>query len=215
MVEGCSHVEHFISRFLEGFVTMTGGHDAFKKREQGLENEFFHRVDQELIQRLKQKAEVEKGREQLAQVTGLSDPAVLDELLGDGIGAETLVALSLVPLIRVAYADKVLERREREAILRAADDAGITEETASYALLSQWLERDHSEKLFEAWKHYVRALGDVVAPEKMQQLEADVTARARKVAEAAGGFLGIHTVSAAEKAVLAEIADAFSATSEH
>lgn len=188
---------------------MTSSKDAFKKRETSLENEFFHRVDQVLIKELQQQAERAEGRERLVQMTGIQDDAVLREMLDAGIRAETLVAFSLVPVIRVAFADRVMDTAEREAVLKAAANVGITPETASHQLLSTWLDNKPDESLFEAWKHYVQALCHVAGTTRFEELKDTAIRRAREVAEAAGGFLGLHKISAAEQAVLDEIETVF------
>lgn len=184
--------------------------DMFAERERALENEFFYRVDQELIRKLKEKAETEKGRERLTQVTGISDQTLANELLEAGIRAETLVAFTLAPLVLVAWADRIVDIREREAVLEAARGAGLTEGTASYQLLSDWLHQKPNEKLFTAWKHYVQELRKIWDSEKVQQLHDDVTRRARDIAKTTGGILGFGGISDAEEAVLCEIEQAFS-----
>lgn len=188
---------------------MALSHDAFAKRESSLENEFFYRVDKELIERLKNKAHELEGRERLAQVTGISDGAVITELLEEGIRAESLVAISLVPLIWVAFADRTVDAREREALLKAAETVGVTSDTASHELFSSWLERKPEEKLFEVWRHYVQAMKPITSPTLFRQLEETTCRRAHEIAKAAGGFLGIHSISDAEQGVIDEIERTF------
>ena len=188
---------------------MSLSHDAFAKRESSLENEFFYRVDRELIDRLKKKAEELDGRDRLAKVTGIQDGAVINELLEEGIRAESLVAITLVPLIWVAFADRKVDAREREALLQAAETIGVTSDTASYELLASWLESKPEEKLFEVWRHYIQAMKPVTSPNLFQHLEETTCRRAREIARAAGGFLGIHTISDAEQGVIDEVERTF------
>ena len=72
--------------------------------------------------------------------------------------------------------------------------------------------RDRPEaELLVAWKGYVKALTEALGPEERRSLEQDVLGRARAVAEAAGGFLGLgNPVSDAEQRMLEELAGAFS-----
>lgn len=164
-------------------------HDAFAERERSLENEFFYRVDQSLISEFRRKVEHTAGRERLAEATGIKDASLLDELMEQGIRAETLVALSLVPVIRVAFADRRMDDEEREAVLSAADSVGIQRDTASYQLLALWLERKPDERLFVAWKRYIHALSRTADTQTMEQLRTSITDRAREIARATGGFL--------------------------
>ena len=184
---------------------------AFKERERGLENEFFHRMDQELIRRLKEKASTEKGRADLVEVTGISDATLLNELLDLGIRSECLVALSLVPLVQVAWSDGGVSSQEREAILQAAADKGLNDTTESYHLLVSWLDHKPEEKLFSAWRHYIAAIAAQLNPQQLQKLKTDVVHRTRTVAEAAGGILSIGAISKNEQAALNDIEQAFSA----
>lgn len=183
--------------------------DVFAKRERGLENEFFYRVDQELIRKLKEKADSEEGKARLKQVTGVSDEPLLNELLEAGIRAEMLVALTLVPLVQVAWANHIMDSRQRKAILEAAEDLGLAKESTSSQLLSKWLHEKPSDTLFSAWKHYVHELTKIWEPEQVQKIHDDVTHRARDVAKRAGGILGLGAVSEAEELVLSEIEQAF------
>ena len=60
------------------------------------------------------------------------------------------------------------------------------------------------------WKDYVRALAETMSAEDRRFFKGRVLDRARGVAEAAGGFLGIGSkVSAPEQKVLDELASAF------
>ena len=183
--------------------------DSFKHREETLENRFFHKMDQELIQKIRETEEAQHGREELAKVTGIGDAEVIQELIENGIRAESLVALSLVPLIFVADADHVLEDKEIDAILDAAIDAGLEPESASHQLLLTWLEREPDPELLEAWRHYIQALVHVLPKEQIAQMQADILARCRQVAQSAGGFLGRGSISSQEKGMLSHIESAF------
>lgn len=183
--------------------------NAFTQREQALENEFFHRVDQDLIERIREKTHNEALRERLAEVTGIRDRGIVDELLQSGITAENMIALTLVPLVHVARADRVLDERERRAVLAAAKEVGIAEDTASYELVADWLNRKSTSELFEVWRHYVKWLSTVARTAHLEHLKDEITRRAKAVARSAGGILGIGSISNSEEQVLAEITAAF------
>ena len=62
----------------------------------------------------------------------------------------------------------------------------------------------------DAWREYVGALAESLDRAALDALKNDVMGRARGVAEAAGGFLGLgNKVSSEEQAVLDELAKAF------
>ena len=173
-------------------------------RRKALEEAFFARQNAELIRRL----QAPEGQKELSGTAGLQDPKVMERLEAHGIGANALAALSLVPLVLVAWADGSLEPEERRAVLSAANEAGIPAGGAAHALLDHWLAQHPPQDLLATWTDYVRAL----APEARAALHKDVMARAHQVAEASGGFLGlVSKVSANEKTVLKRLEDAFAA----
>ncbi len=179
--------------------------DAFRNRERNLEDEFFFRVDQELNRKLREKMETEAGRERLADVTGISDESLVVELFDLGITSETLAAFSLVPLVCVAWADRIVDTLEREAVLKAAHQSGVADDSASYKLLEHWLHNRPPANLFDAWKGYAEALTHSLAPESLGQLRDRLVERARTVAKKTGGFLGLGSVSSTEEDVLRDI----------
>jgi hypothetical protein len=136
---------------------------------------------------------------------------VVDKLLELGVKAETVAALGLVPLVEVAWADGQLDRRERTAILERARASGVAAGSAEDALLEAWLDRRPDPKLLTAWTHLVRGLSEQLGPEETARLKKDLLDRARAVATASGGVLGMGSkVSGAEATMLAQLEAAFS-----
>lgn len=183
--------------------------DPFRRRELALENRFFSKMDQELIQRLREKAHLEQGREKLARVTGIGDAAVIQELIDDGIRAETVVTLSLVPLILVARAGKGLDLSEHAAILDAVVDAGLEPDSASYQLFLAWIQREPDQHLLETWEHYIEALCHSLPKEQIARMQEDILIRCREVARSVGGSFGRGRVSSKEEEMLTRIESAF------
>ena len=86
-------------------------------------------------------------------------------LLALEIDSETLAALTLIPLVEVAWADGSIAQQERDAILEAAASVGITPESESYFLLGNWLKKAPPAGLLEAWESYVAALSETLTPD--------------------------------------------------
>jgi tellurite resistance protein len=179
------------------------------ERRQSLEDEFFHKQSQENLESLRKQLAQQTTKEELRKASGMTDDGVLDKLLELGIGAETVLALSLVPLIHVAWADGKIQDEEREAILQGAQKKGIARESAAFTLLHAWLSQQPRASLFETWESYIKALRGKLTDKETAQLEAQVLRFARFVAESSGGFLGIGKISGAEEAALARIETAF------
>jgi hypothetical protein len=149
-------------------------------------------------------------RDELAQVSGIRDEAVLDRLIELGIGPEALAALEVVPLVSVAWADGSVQPEERKTIIAAAKAAGIQPQDGRYALLEHWLAKRPGAVMIQARKHYVKGLCQQLDSQEIEKLQHELLDRARRVAQAAGGFLGFgDKISPAERAVLSELEQAF------
>lgn len=180
------------------------------ERRQALEEEFFRRREQALIERMRQEQQRRELTEALSQASGIKDPEVLRKLVDLGIQPRTLAPLALVPLVEVAWADGSMAPKEREAIVAAAEAAGLDRGSAGFALLESWLEERPEPALRQVWFEYVRALCSALDEAGRQRLRSEVMGRARAVAEAAGGILGLgRKVSPAEEQVLRELEAAF------
>ena len=180
--------------------------DILREQSKNLEDEFFRREDQKLLARLQEMRKAELSREELTKATGISKPEVIDRLLHLGIQVETLAALSIVPLVEVAWADGSLDAKERAAVLEHASEGGITKGSPAYALLEAWLQHRPTPKLHEAWKQLVIAIREQIGADEAARLRGEILERARSVARASGGVLGMGSkVSSAEAAILAEL----------
>jgi len=177
-------------------------------RGKALEELFFASENEKLRNTLQQKEETKNIKEALSTSSGITDDAMLEQLVALDIRSDTLAALSLVPLVEIAWADGTMDKNERDAILSAAAESGISSESA--ALLDGWLVTQPGSEVLSAWKDYVSALISTMDATTRDTLEQELLSRARTVAESAGGFLGIGTISSEEEDKLAELARAFS-----
>lgn len=183
--------------------------DPFEQRRRSLEEAFFKQRDQQLLARLRAELEALERREQLARVSGIQDTKVLDDLVRAGVAAETLVALRLVPLVEVAWADGMVAQAERTAILNAAAAIDVHPGSPAYELLDRWLTERPDEQLVKAWKEYVRELAKSLPADSVAAMRRETIDRCQQVAAAAGGFLGLASISAAEQARIDEFARAW------
>lgn len=183
--------------------------NILKERKQALEDEFFHKQSQKNLEALRDELARKTSREELRKASGMTDEGVLDKLAELGISADTVMALSLVPLIYVAWADGKIQSQERDAILQGAEKKGIDKDAPAFALLEEWLSKEPAPSLFETWSSYIKALHGKLNEREAEQLKAQVTRFARFVAESAGGFLGIGKISDAEEQALARIEAVF------
>ncbi len=183
---------------------------SFGGRRIELEEKFFLERDQELLRALREETAAKERKKALADASGITDDQLLDQLAELDLSAETMVALSLVPLIAVAWADGSIDAKERLAVLSAAEQQGLEKEHSGHQLLENWLQQKPDIKLTAAWKGYVAAISKTLDDAAKNALKDDFLGRARVVAEAAGGLLGFgNKVSKSEQAVLTELEQAF------
>lgn len=150
------------------------------------------------------------ARAALAAAARIADDTLLDELIALGIRSDTISALGLVPFAAVAWADGRLDEAERRIVLAAARDAGLDTAGPGGRLLEACLATSPPPWLWTLWRSYVASASATLPAAESRRWRDDVVARARRVAEAAGGFKGVlPKVSVHEAALLDEIGRAF------
>lgn len=184
--------------------------DSIQERGKAMEDLFFQQKDQQLLEKLRQELAIKDSRDALEHSSGIHDKEILDTLLSHQVTPETLLAVGMIPLVAIAWADNALQDSEKKCVLRAADEAGIKQDSAAFELLNQWLSKKPDRSLVQAWESYIRGLKQKLDASAFQNLKLHVMSRATKVAEAAGGFLGLgNRVSPAEQALLKEFDKTF------
>jgi hypothetical protein len=180
-------------------------------RRRAWEEAFFAKHNEALRRRLMDTETTAARRKALSAASGITDDAVLDTLISLDIHSDTLAALSLVPLVAVAWADGSIDDKERAALLSRAAEAGLGEQGASYEMLDRWLAQRPPAGLLATWKAYIAALSVTLTPEAKLALKSKILGRSRAIAEAAGGFLGLgRKASIAEEQVLRQLNEALS-----
>ncbi|MEM7410734.1 MAG: hypothetical protein AAF430_10910 [Myxococcota bacterium] len=171
-------------------------------RKKALEESFFAKQNQHLIDQLREKREKAAAVEALAATSHIKNTALLERLVDMGLDGATWAALSLVPLVEVAWADGEIQSKERDAILRAAADQGIQAGSESHQLLESWLSTRPDAELFASWGGYTVELVAALDAAEKRALRDAIVGKARSVADAAGGFLGLGSISDAEERVI-------------
>jgi hypothetical protein len=184
--------------------------DELHRRGKAMEDLFFQAKDKMLLEDLKAKLAAKDALESLATVSGIEDQSALDALIKIGVTPASLASVSLIPLVAVAWADGKMNPKEREAILSAADGAGIDADSPAYALLDSWLNKQPDPDLFSSWKVYIKGLKNELDETTFAQIKLSVLERATYVAESAGGFLGLgNKISESEKEIIEEMSNSF------
>jgi hypothetical protein len=179
-------------------------------RKKALEESFFARENAKLLERLKAEKDTHETREALASASGIESAEILEKLHALGVDAETWTAVSIAPLIEVAWADGKIDESERQAVLSGAETNGIASGSPGYLLLESWLAHRPDGRLLEVWGTFIVGLCAELGESERESLKNQILGRARSVAEATGGFLGLgNRVSNEEEVILAELAKAF------
>ena len=166
---------------------------TFDQQRQAMHDAFFMDRDQEILDFLDEQssAQTSESREALRQAVRVDDPQVLEMLERLGVGPAAMTAFNLLPLVRLAWADARISQNEFAALLKAAEDEGITYGTPSYRLLSRWLDQRPSEQMVEAWRAYAEALANELDESSLVVLRNATIERAKRIAQASGGVLGL------------------------
>jgi len=181
--------------------------DAFAERAHSLEEEYFHRKERELIEKMRVRAASDEQRRRLGQHTGVADEEVLRDLQELGYTPETVMLLHLVPLIQTAWAEGGVSQKERELIVKAARSRGIQAGSPADQQLDIWLAKRPAEDLFEKTLRSIRTILEAQSPEARTASEKDLLSLATAIASASGGIVGFHAVSEEERQILTHISD--------
>ena len=180
-----------------------------------LEDLFFEKEDVLLVEQRRRLAQMERTQGVLAEISGIGDCEVLTRLVELEVSPDLLAALAIVPLIEVAWADGEVREHEAVAVLAGAEGSGIAKGSANHILLQEWLRHRPPKAMLEAWTYYAAGLCEALSDQQRESLRHDLLLRARRVAEAAGGFLGLTSrVSGQERAVLARLEAALAPPAE-
>lgn len=181
--------------------------DAFADRAHSLEEEYFHRKEREIIDKMRVRAAADEQRRRLGEKAGVADEEVLRDLEALGYTPETVMMLYLVPVIQTAWAEGGVSQKERDLIVKAARLRGITEGTPCDQQLNLWLAVRPSDDVFEKSLRAIRTILQAQPADAREASEKDLLSLATAIATASGGIVGFHAVSKEERQILEHISD--------
>ena len=184
--------------------------DSLGDRRKELEESFFRKQNQALVEKLKAEKQKTLDKEGISRVSGITQDAVLEKLVELKLNAETLAAFTLFPLIDVAWADGAVDAKEKKAVLDAAAQSGVKAGSDAQTMLEGWLAQPPPPAIRDAWVNYVQTLSATLPAGDRELFKREILGRARAVAEATGGILGMGSkISGSEAAVLKKLEAAF------
>lgn len=181
--------------------------DIFSEREHWLEEEYFRKQNQMLVEQLRQQTAQEADRQRLAEITGIKDEEALAGLQELGFSAETIELLHLAPLVEVAWAEGGVTDRQRELIIKLARMRGIDENSTADRKLTEWLSERPSHAFFEACLSAERLLLEALPPDERERNRDDLIAHCNRIARVIYGRMWGHEVIQEEEQMIAHIAE--------
>ena len=189
--------------------------DLFDDRKKALEEEYFRKKEQELIEKLKQRARAEAERQGLAESAGVTNEQILEAFREMGLDRETVALLHFIPLLEVAWSDGSVSARERTGILEMARARGIMDGSPAHRKLLEWLGNSPGSVLFGRARTVMHDLLAFMSEDKRQVASRDLVAACEEIAAASGGILGLGSrTSTEERAVIERVAAEIQKTHE-
>ena len=149
------------------------------------------------------------GRSGLVTEAGRSIGLELPTIYGP-VGIAIASAFGLYPLVEIAWADGTVDEKEREAFLRAAAEHGLAVDTPGHDALRAFIKETPRADARKAWFAWAEAVNQKLTPLERRKVREGLVKRARAVAEASGGFLGLtNPVSDNEARVITRIEETF------
>ena len=99
--------------------------DFLDDRRRASEDDYFRKKDRELIEKMRAAAAADHMKTELSAKTGLSDPALLEELDALGFTPDTISVLPLVPIVEMAWAEGESRRRSARFSSSSPANAGL------------------------------------------------------------------------------------------
>ncbi len=172
------------------------------------EGEYFHKKEQQLIEKMRQRVLQEQERQDLAEFFFVEDKEILDDLQELGYSRETIFLLFLVPVIHVSWIDGSVTEQEREALIEIARERGMDRNSPAESMLLDWLNNRPPDEFFEKTLRLIRQILRT-RPKPVRLIREQTLAHyCNVVANASGGILGCGKASPAQRELIEKITKA-------
>ncbi len=112
------------------------------------EDEYFRRLDGELIEQARRHAHLEDEERRMSEASHITDHTVLGMLEKLGYDHTSIELFPLVPLVQVAWVDGSISAAERDRISAIARIRGVQASSPAGRQLASWLDQRPSEEFF-------------------------------------------------------------------
>ena len=163
--------------------------DIMKQRERAFEADYFRKLDEKLLKKMRERAALQEIGQALADKLRVDDTELLRGVIELGLTSETGAAILLAPLVQVAWADGKVSPAERDVVLEVARSRGVLPGTPPYAQIEAWMHQRPSDQLFVTAMEVMKVAASVLPAGEREERIRDVVGACRRVAEASGGGL--------------------------
>ena len=178
----------------------------FEERGRSFEEEYFHKHEGKLIEKLRERARLEEIAEALAVKLQVDNPELLGRVMALVVTLDTAAAFLLAPLVQIAWGGGTVTNHEREVVLHAAAARGVEKGSPAYVQLETWLRQRPGDKVFDAAIEAIKTGLSVLTPAEQAERTKRIVEACRQVAGVSGGLgkvLGLGSgVSGEEGALL-------------
>src|SRR5258705_7468753 len=150
--------------------------DSLAERGKELEEAFFRQMNQKLTDKLQAENKKKLDREAITKLTGITSDELLEKLMELNLGASTVAAFALLPVVEVAWADGRVDDKEQAAVLDASKKVGLIGDAAE--IVAHWLQERPAKSLFETWKSYIGAICNHLGPDEKTLMKNELVGRA-------------------------------------
>jgi len=123
--------------------------------------------------------------------SGFEEPAVKDDYFRKAESMATLndyaQLIPLVPLVKTAWAEGRVTKRERHLVFEAAQRMGIKSGSTAYRRLAEWLEMHPTEEFYDHALDILHQRWRSADTDETNRRKFDLLADCTRIAEASGG----------------------------
>jgi hypothetical protein len=141
----------------------------------------------------------------MAEALGVFDQQVLMDLDLVGYTPQTIALVDFAPLVRIAWADGYVSKRQRAVIFQVALREQVRNETPGDLLLREWLERCPPDEVFDVSLSAICAKLNRLRLDAREALQRQFIRDCTAVALGADSLVGDNKIASEEGRVLARI----------
>lgn len=169
-------------------------------------DEYFHELDVELGEKMSRRLDALDRRHHLEASLHIHEPAVLEALTALNYDAATTTLVFIAPLVQVAWASGPPTQAVRRHILSVASHYGVKTGTPVGERLSEWLDRQPANNLFEGTLGIIAKFLSSLPPVEQTAVRDALICSCRETAAVHCRLLSWSSrICAAKRKVIAEI----------